>query len=339
MGRRVRQWIIWIVGWPSNTARTSAQKDTWAEVLYALDASGNGQLDRSIWLYDEHEGMSHYAKALLALTLNDIDEDATRTTELLNELVDAAILDASGVHWEEDEDSPWAMNTNTRSSAVVLLAIEQLDPENGFLPSAVRWLVSARESDYWSTTQENVWSILALTQHMLNTGELTASFTMSASVNGVERIKGEVSSDTIDQTAAVSIAIEDLNLDDVNQILLEKNGVGELLLQRIPALLRASRGYRGAGQGHLCHAQLCLARFGRASDHSYGQRHAFGQADFGSAARSALFGHRRPAARRLRGSRSRTGYCQPACLQSLRLPVNLAGPTIGPGTIRCGPAG
>ncbi len=49
-------------------------------------------------------------------------------------------------------------------------------PEQPILPQAVRWLMSARQAGRWATTQENAWSIIGLTDWMVQTGELEADY-------------------------------------------------------------------------------------------------------------------------------------------------------------------
>ena len=62
------------------------------------------------------------------------------------------------------------MNTDTRSTAIVLAALTRLRPDNELLPNAVRWLMEARQAGRWSNTQENAWSIIALTDWLAASG-------------------------------------------------------------------------------------------------------------------------------------------------------------------------
>lgn len=42
----------------------------------------------------------------------------------------------------------------------------------------------AREGDHWATTQETAWSVMALTDWMVATGELQANYEYSVALNG-----------------------------------------------------------------------------------------------------------------------------------------------------------
>ena len=65
------------------------------------------------------------------------------------------------------------MNTNTRTTALAIMALGRADPKNALLANAVRWLMVARKEGHWETTQVTAWSVLALTEFMAATGELS----------------------------------------------------------------------------------------------------------------------------------------------------------------------
>ena len=93
----------------------------------------------------------------------------------MTDLAGRAACSATGASWSETFTDYRNMNTDVRSSAIVLLALVQLRPEEKLLPDAVRWLMAARQGERWGTTQENAWAILALTEWMAQSGELTAT--------------------------------------------------------------------------------------------------------------------------------------------------------------------
>ena len=47
------------------------------------------------------------------------------------------------------------------------------------IPNVVRWLMVARKADDWETTQETAWSVMALTDWMVVTGELHPDYTFA----------------------------------------------------------------------------------------------------------------------------------------------------------------
>mgnify|MGYP005842515257 CR=1 FL=1 len=215
-----------------NAARndTLQERDTRATVLYALAVADRGDLGRAIALYDRREGMSLYARAYLAMALQVLDaEETTRLDTLASELMAEAIVSATGAHWEEAERSPWAMNTDTRTTAIVLKALVHLTPDNDIVANAVRWLMQARTSGRWETTQENVWSILALTDYMVSTGELIAEYDYDLWVNGISEASGSVDSSGVDQPVAARVPVGSLQRGEDNSVILERSeGPGKL---------------------------------------------------------------------------------------------------------------
>ena len=184
-----------------------------ATVLYALAEAGMGDLARVVGLYDKRADMAQYAKGYLAMALQILNPDeTTRLTTLANELSNAAIVSATGAHWEEVQRNPWAMNTTTRTTAIVLRSLIRVQPDNKLLPNAVRWLMSARQNGAWNTTQENAWSIMSLTDYMLLTGELLADYSYELAVRGLVEAQGEVGRQNVDQVIETRVPISELQV-------------------------------------------------------------------------------------------------------------------------------
>jgi hypothetical protein len=185
--------------------------DARAVVLYALAEAGQGDLGRAIGLFEDRDNLSLYARGYLAMTLSLLEPDETdRVDTLANEFVQAGILSSTGMHWEEDTRTYWQMNTDTRTTAIVLRALTWIDPGNSLLPQAVRWLTMARSSGRWESTQENVWAILSLTDYMVATGELAADYSYSVTLNGDEVIAAEVGPENVAMQAVVDVPMSQL---------------------------------------------------------------------------------------------------------------------------------
>ena len=92
-----------------------------AFILYVLASAGQGDMGRSVALYDVRERLAHYGRAWLALTFGMLGEQGETTAQervsvLLDDLTGAAIVSATGAHWEEKTTDWWTMNTNVRST-------------------------------------------------------------------------------------------------------------------------------------------------------------------------------------------------------------------------------
>ncbi|MBN1641874.1 MAG: Ig-like domain-containing protein [Anaerolineae bacterium] len=192
-----------------------------AFMLYVLAEADAGDLSRAVRLFQDRARLSEYGKAYLALALSIADSDgasSARVQTLLSDLSSAAILSATGAHWEEDKVDQRSMNTNTRSTAIVLDAFARLDPGNAIAANAVRWLMAARSAGHWETTQETAWSLIALTDYMAMTGELQADYRYLLALNGQILEEGEITPQDVDRTVRVEIPIADLLAQEVNRV-------------------------------------------------------------------------------------------------------------------------
>jgi len=201
-----------------------------ALVLFAMAESGYGDLGRSVALFDRRSNLGTYGKALLAMTLQKLGgpEQEARLKTLVAELTGVAILSATGAHWEEKEVDRWLANTDTRTTAMVMEALARIDPQNTLLPNAVRWLMVARKEGHWETTQETAWSVLALTDWMVSTGELKANYTYRVQLNAQTLGEGKVTPDNVDQPARFVVPVKELLLDVANELVMTRQGEGRL---------------------------------------------------------------------------------------------------------------
>jgi len=195
------------------------QANAQAFILYVLAEAGQGELSRTVRLFEQRDVLGNYGKAWLALALQTLEPDVTKRTDaLLSDLTSAAILSATGAHWEEETTDYWTMNTNNRSTSIVLDALVCLDADNDLIPNVVRWLMVSRQDGHWETTQETVWALIALTDVMVSTGELEGDFSYVVTLNGEMMGEGDVTRDDVDETRKLEAAIADLLLDEVNRI-------------------------------------------------------------------------------------------------------------------------
>jgi len=187
-----------------------------AFVLYVMAEAG--QPARASYtgdLYRHRDKLSHYGRAFLALALGLVDQDGGgfdrgRIETLLADLQNVAILSATGAHWEEADYDWWAMNTDTRSTAVILDALARLDPDNELIPQVVRWLMVARRDGVWETTQETAWALIALTDWMVVTGELEGEYDYGVWLNDERLAEGSVTPDAVDEPIQLRVDVAEL---------------------------------------------------------------------------------------------------------------------------------
>lgn len=194
-----------------------------AFVLYVLGVVGKGDLARTVTLYDKRDALGIYGKAYLILTLRTLQpDDNSRVNTLVTEIKNLAILSATGAHWEELETDYWTMNTDTRTTALVLSALIKVNPSDPLLPGVVRWLMVARREGHWETTQETAWSVMALTDFMLSTGELEADYGYRVGLNTRLLGQGVVTSQDVGATRKLVVQVGDLLRDEANRIVIDR---------------------------------------------------------------------------------------------------------------------
>lgn len=212
------------------------QANRQAFVLYALAEADAGDLGRTVVLFEHRQKLDYFSRAYLAMALSILEpNDSTRVRTLLADITGGAIVSATGAHWEEEQVDYYSMNTDTRSTAIILAALARLDPESPLAANAVHWLMSTRQEGYWETTQETAWVIIALTDWMVQTGELEGAYRYQIGLNGELIEEGAVSEETVDESTHLQVAVRDLLADEVNRLLLqrlppegEESGTGRL---------------------------------------------------------------------------------------------------------------
>src|SRR5262249_19209164 len=147
---------------------------------------------------------STYGKAYLAMTFALIDPtDHYHIDPLISDIMNRAIITATGVHWEENGTDYINMNTDIRTTAIVLMALVQNKPDSAMLPDIVRWLMVARKDVAWETTQETAWAVMALTDWMKQTSDLKPNYRYNVQFNGLDLAKGQqVTPDIVGQYLA-----------------------------------------------------------------------------------------------------------------------------------------
>lgn len=197
--------------------------------LYVMARDGRGDKSRYDDLFEHRLDMSYMGRAYFLMAYLELFREASEIKDLTSDLTSAAILSATGAHWEEDYDDWWNWSSDTRTTAIVLSALTQVEPESDLLANAVRWLMIARDGDHWTTTQETVWSVIALTDWMVITGELQGNYDYNVSVNRELQTEGTVTPATVREGATIEIPISELSTDEINRLTIAR-GDGEGVL-------------------------------------------------------------------------------------------------------------
>ena len=200
------------------------QANRQAFTLYVLAEAGQGDLSRAVALFEQREKLDLFGRAYLALAIYLADPQAQQIDTLISDLTSVAVVSASGAHWQEAQPDLNNMNSDTRSTAIIIAALARMRPDHPLLPQAVRWLMTIREQKgYWSTTQETAWAIIGLTDWLAVTGELEADYTWQVSLNGQGLGDGVADATSLAETTSLRVTVNDLLSETVNRLAIERD--------------------------------------------------------------------------------------------------------------------
>jgi uncharacterized protein YfaS (alpha-2-macroglobulin family) len=206
-----------------------------AYILYVLSEIGKGDLGLNNNLYDLRKNLSLISKAYLAMADQNVTSGKTdnatkdKITQLVKELENAAIQSPRGVSFQEPNPDYSLFDSNTRTTAVVMKALNRIEPENPLIPKILQALLKERQGGHFSTTQETAVSLLALIEYLQSSKELSPAYNGVITVNGKEVINKNYTSSDLFETAKVEISLKDLlgnNLD--NEVASQKTGNGKM---------------------------------------------------------------------------------------------------------------
>ncbi len=161
---------------------------TRAYALYSLAIAGHGDLEATRTLAAQAKELDTFSQAALALALHELGA-TTEAQAILDLLAETAtVTDGGLVYWDNGKmDGKYyrkTMASTTRSTALALSAFARLRPDHELVPGIVHWLMGRRRQTGWGTTNETAFAILALTDHLLATGEAMADTTYVVELNG-----------------------------------------------------------------------------------------------------------------------------------------------------------
>ena len=135
-------------------------------------------------------------------------------------MLGAAFTSATGTHWEEDGGNHdyWNWNTDTRTTAVVMSFLAKQDPDNPLVANSVRWLMAHRTNGRWRGTQETSFTLMALTDWMVASGELEADYEFEVALNGEIIGAGVANGDTLRTVTELKQDITTLFTDQLNRL-------------------------------------------------------------------------------------------------------------------------
>ncbi len=199
--------------------------DMRAYILYALARDERGDLGRSFALAEQRASLSNTAKAWIALAikLSGGAQDDPRLTSLLADLRAAAIPSATGNHWEEEEYNPDIFGNSVLTTAQVLQAFTEFQPEHPLVDGTMRWLMAARKEGHWESTHDTAVALLAITDFMIVRKDAQAAFAYRVRLNGDTKLEGSAEAGKVHQEDRVAIQMNDLLKDTLNELTIARS--------------------------------------------------------------------------------------------------------------------
>jgi alpha-2-macroglobulin len=211
-------------------------RNTRAYVLFVMSEADRPDRGRTIALSEQREALGIYGRAYLLMTLDNLGQEEERVRTLIGDLMGRAILRTTTAHWEEHETHYWTMSSDDRSTALALQALVRTDPDNFLVPNAVRHLMQRREDGHWRSTQETAVTLMALAEYLAQSGELEASYTYQATLDGQTIEQGSVNRENLDEPVTVVVALAEMiagqqpagDQQHTSSLTLQKEGPGRL---------------------------------------------------------------------------------------------------------------
>ena len=236
------------------------QEDRYAHYALALYALAEANVP---WpngagsdLYAVREALGVVGRAYLALAYGTTDPSDPRVPALLEGLRGAAIVTATGVHWESADSLSWS--TDTVATAVVLDVLARFAPDDPLLPQVVRWLMVARRADRWQTTYETAWATISLTDAMLISGDLAAAYSWRVALNGQTLVDAVADAGSLADTWEMQIGIPPLLRDSTNVLeIVRGTGPGRLYYTAYVRTVLPADGITAESRGFILRREYC----------------------------------------------------------------------------------
>lgn len=199
-----------------------------ADILFALSEAGQSNIALLNNLAEQRAKLPLFSQARLAMALDNAG--SPKADQVIDEIVNRALLDSRGTHFEEEDSSSWSifMNTTQRTTAIVLNAMVRVNPDHPLIPNVTRYLLTSRKDGHWDTTQSTAFALLAFDEYLRATGELQASFEAGINVNGERVLNWRVGKDAVLQRQEVRLALDELKRGEENPVQIGLSGNGRL---------------------------------------------------------------------------------------------------------------
>jgi uncharacterized protein YfaS (alpha-2-macroglobulin family) len=204
-------------------------QSTRALIYYTFSLAGKPDHGGMEQLYKERNGMPLFARAYLLRALTVGNGNRVMIQDLARDLLNMVKVSSTSAHFEEREEASWAWmySSNTRTTALVMQALLETQPENSLYPKVVRWLLEKRQQGCWRTTQENLYVVDALATYFRKFEKDEPKFRVEVRLAGT-KVLGEMFEGRTFKTATATRPWSGLTSGKEYDVDIEKQGTGRL---------------------------------------------------------------------------------------------------------------
>lgn len=200
-----------------------------AYILYVLSELGTADAKLVSALAIKQAQLPVYARAELAMALENVGQSG-KAAQVLTALLNDAKIDPRGTHFEEEDTSrTWfAMQTADRTTATVLRAMLRIEPTHPLIPDTLKWLLNARVNGAWSTTQANSTVLLTVLEYVEKSGELKSAEQGTMRVNGTVQLDKRFDPNELNVALTKALTFEELGHGKESTVDIEARGQGRI---------------------------------------------------------------------------------------------------------------
>jgi len=137
-------------------------------------------------LFAARDELGLYGKALLALTLANLDD--ARAPEVLRNILQYAVVneETQSAHFRTPDAGWWYWwNSDIETNAWILRALARISPKSDLAPKLVKWILDNRRGGYyWSSTRDTTLCVAAMGEFVAATGEAKPDYTLRIDLDG-----------------------------------------------------------------------------------------------------------------------------------------------------------
>ncbi|MAT41987.1 MAG: hypothetical protein CL609_06570 [Anaerolineaceae bacterium] len=165
------------------------------------------------------DSYSPAGKAMISLGINEVWPVDPRSRQILTDLTQNLTTAESTLIWKNNLSTIRLFANEVQTSAFIVYALAKLDPANETIGKVIDSIYS-HQTDmwYWETTYESGLVIMSISAFVLGRGNVTSSFSASATLNNIEIVSIEPPYDPFLHAVQAQIGDYPLLMDTENSL-------------------------------------------------------------------------------------------------------------------------